>query len=480
MRAVAESAYVADSVSFMRMRFTGMRCGVWACHLTVISRRMMRFLSSLFVAFSLGVHVLHGSPASPTQRRATVPYELYHHDQDALYDLMQSYAGEFPHIARLYSIGQSVEGVDLWVIEISDNPGVHEPGEPEFKYVANMHGNEVTGRETLLYLMQYLCELYAVDDGVTELVDSTRIHLLPAMNPDGYAEAYEGDVGGTTGRRNANGFDLNRNFPDRFKSPEDSPPIQPETQAVIEWIQDYPFVLSANLHNGALVANYPYDAAEDGRSIYSRSPDDDIFIQLAKAYSFSHPTMHLGDTCGDAFTDGITNGADWYSVNGGMQDYNYLNSNCFEITIEQGCVKFPYAADLPDIWAENRVPLLALISEVHKGLAGFVTDERGKPIANASIDIVGRNHSVTTTKDGEYWRLLSPGVYSVAVYADGFSSMCQKGVEVPNDGRLSLNFTLTQLNVRGEDKSFACCSIIMALPSTLAISFGLLILSLLQ
>ena len=434
------------------------------------------FLPSFSVAFSL---VLCGFAVPLAQRRVNVPYEFYHHDQAALYDLMQSYADEFSHIARLYSIGQSVEGVELWVIEISDNPGVHELGEPEFKYVANMHGNEVTGRETLLYLMQYLCELYAVDDAVRELVDSTRIHLLPTMNPDGYADAFEGDASGITGRSNANSFDLNRNFPDRFRCPEDAPPVQPETQAVIEWIHEYPFVLSANLHNGALVANYPYDATEDGRSVYSRSPDDDIFIQLAKAYSFAHPTMHIGVACSETFTDGITNGADWYNVNGGMQDYNYLNSNCFEITIEQGCTKFPFAADLPDIWINNSTPLLALISEVHKGLAGFVTDKNGNPIANASIDIIGRNHSITTTKDGEYWRLLSPGVYSVAVRADGFSSMCQKNVEVPINGRVPLNFTLTEVS-DGKDDNSVCCSLVMSLPSTLVICLCLLFLNLLQ
>lgn len=94
-----------------------------------------------------------------------------------------------------------------------------------------------------------------------------------------------GDKQGYTGRNNSKDVDLNRNFPCRYPKTCVRDPMQPEVSAVLNWSLSYPFVLSSNLHGGSLVANYPYDDTEDGKSIWTPSPDELLFRKLAYTYA---------------------------------------------------------------------------------------------------------------------------------------------------------------------------------------------------
>ncbi|XP_008631108.1 PREDICTED: carboxypeptidase M [Corvus brachyrhynchos] len=335
-----------------------------------------------------------------------------------------------------------LKGRDLWVLVLGKFPTHHKIGIPEFKYVANMHGDETVGREILLHLIDFLVNSYGRDPVITRLLNNTRIHIMPTMNPDGFEATKVPDCYYTRGRYNRNGEDLNRNFPDAFEN--NSASIQPETQAVMDWIKNETFVLSANLHGGALVASYTFD---NGNPVtgslkgYSRSPDDDVFIHLAKTYSSNHASMYKGTGCDNrqTFPDGITNGYSWYQLEGGMQDYNYVWGQCFEITLELSCCKYPPADQLEKFWRDNQVALIEYIKQVHLGVKGQVTDKNGNPIPNAIVEAKGRPHvcPYRTNEQGEYFLLLLPGTYVINATVPGFKSML-KTVEIPdNTGNFS-------------------------------------------
>nr|XP_020029426.1 probable carboxypeptidase X1 isoform X2 [Castor canadensis] len=406
------------------------------------------------------------------------PLEFRHHDYKAMRKLMKQVNEQCPNVTRIYSIGKSHQGLKLYVMEMSDQPGEHELGEPEVRYVAGMHGNEALGRELLLLLMQFLCHEYLQGNPrVTRLLTEMRIHLLPSMNPDGYEIAYRKGselAGWAEGRWTYQGIDLNHNFAD-LNTPlwdaEDyglvipnhhvplptyytlpNATVAPETWAVIEWMKRLPFVLSANLHGGELVVTYPFDMTRTpwaSREL-TPTPDDGVFRWLSTVYAGTNRAMQNTDRrpCHNqdfSLHGNIINGADWHTVPGSMNDFSYMHTNCFEITVELSCDKFPHEKELPQEWENNKEALLTYLEQVRMGIAGVVRDkdtERG--IADAVIAVDGINHDVTTARDGDYWRLLTPGDYMVTASAEGYHSATRNCRVTFEEGPVPCNFLLTK------------------------------------
>lgn len=321
--------------------------------------------------------------------------------------LLQDAANDYPDLCAYHVLGTSVQGREIRALNISDNVGVQED-EPEFKYVSTMHGNEWVGNEMLLYLIDHMLSNYGTDPQVTELIDEVDIWLVPLMNPDGYV---------LNQRYNASGYDLNRSFPDPFTSPNNTPTGRPtEVGVIMNWSFGHTFTHGANMHTGELVVNYPYDNNPTGSSVYTACPDDDLFIVVSKEYSRYNLPMWNSSY----FLYGITNGADWYAIDGGMQDWNYRYMGCNAVTLELSTSFAPPASQIPTYWDNNRQSMLHYMATCLWGVRGLVTGPGGTPLA-CTVTVEGRDHEIYTDPDvGDYHRMLLPGVYDLTFTPDSY------------------------------------------------------------
>jgi len=118
------------------------------------------------------------------------------------------------------------------------------------------------------------------------------------------------------------------------------------------------------------------------------------------------------------FANGITNGADWYIVNGGMQDWNYVYAGCMELTLELSCEKWPPIGDMTKYWEENKVSLIEFSKQGLRGIRGYIYDKADSSPVYASIQILSRSFKVYSDPlTGRYFRILLPGAYDVQVLA---------------------------------------------------------------
>lgn len=229
--------------------------------------------------------------------------------------ILSKYSVDYPNKAHLYSIGKSVEGRDLWVLAVANSrPKWHVPLRAEVKFIGNIHGNELLTGEILLNYARLLVENPDKDQNVEMILNSTRVHILVSMNPDGTKKASLDSCVSKVGRNNSNNLDLNRNFPDKFFCNEAE--LQPETRAVLNWFDSMRFLLSATFHTGAMVASYGYENFAHSESAnqakYVATDDDEVLRHLAKQYSLNHKYMATAVCDNETFTDGITNGGILY------------------------------------------------------------------------------------------------------------------------------------------------------------------------
>ncbi|GAB4323037.1 MAG: hypothetical protein Kow0074_14950 [Candidatus Zixiibacteriota bacterium] len=284
---------------------------------------------------------------------------------------MDSISTQYPAIASpKFSIGQSVNGLDIWAMKISDNWGTDE-NEPEFLFTGMHHAREPIGLEVNLETIRTLVEGYGIDPRITQLVDEREIWFIPCLNPDGYEyNTSNFPAGGGMWRKNRRnngngtfGVDLNRNYGHEWgydnngSSPSSSsetyrgtaPFSEPETQAIRAFVNSRQFVFAVNFHSYSDLYLWPwgYD--------YIYTPDQVLFEAIGDSLSTYN---------------GYTPQVGWalYPTNGDSDDWMYgatgEHQKILSFTPEVGSSAqgfWPPEADIPGLIAENIEPNLIWI-----------------------------------------------------------------------------------------------------------------------
>jgi hypothetical protein len=251
----------------------------------------------------------------------------YHNYASGIADL-EDYAATYPALTRLIDLGQSVEGKRIVALKISDHAADSE-AEPGIVFDGAIHGDEAIGAELCFAFISYLLDNYGDDPAVTALVDDNEIFVVPMMNPDNLTQA----------RGNANGIDMNRNYP-FFWEGTGAWTGAPETRAIMGFVMDVRPMLYINYHAGATLVNYNWDG------VYTLSPDNDLEIAMSQVYA--GPSGY-----------GITNGAQWYIADGTTEDWVHGTDGATSVIVELSGNKMPPQSAWQDIFNKNIPTMIA-------------------------------------------------------------------------------------------------------------------------
>ncbi len=331
-------------------------------------------------------------------------------------NMMFQFATDHPDKCEIITLGTLPSGRKIMIAHL--NNGVAD-GKPKFLYTSTIHGDETTGWIMMLRLIDYLLE-NPDEPEVQTVMNNIDLYIGPNANPDGTYHGGNNSVSGAT-RENANGVDMNRNYPDPHSGPHpDGYEYQTETQWFMDFAAEIPFVMAANYHGGSEVMNYPWDNS------YTLHADDawwklvcHEYADLCHAHNQNYMVLYDSDA-----EDGIINGALWYMIGGGRQDYMNGYAQCREVTIECSNSKTPNANQLPTFWTYNKEGIFAYMNQCLYGIHGTVTDAaNGQPI-NATITIEGHDDTYSFVEShlpaGDYHRPIKGGTYQVTFTKNGY------------------------------------------------------------
>lgn len=145
-----------------------------------MTRMRCRSLVYAFLASVVGSAQAAGQAESP----ANPNWAKFHSTADA-HALLDGWAAAYPGLTELYSIGETLEGTPLMVLEITNEATGPAADKPAYYYDGNIHAGELTGAEVALHFAHYVLSRYGSDPRITRLLNTRALYVRPKFNPDG-------------------------------------------------------------------------------------------------------------------------------------------------------------------------------------------------------------------------------------------------------------------------------------------------------
>lgn len=134
-------------------------------------------LFSLALLLSVCAFAQSEDPKNPNWKK-------YHNTTDA-YALLKGWSTTYPNLTSLYSIGETLKGTPLMVLEITNKETGSPGSKPAYYYDGNIHAGELTGAEVSLHFAWHILTQYDKDLRIKNLVDTRTLYIRPKFNPDG-------------------------------------------------------------------------------------------------------------------------------------------------------------------------------------------------------------------------------------------------------------------------------------------------------
>ncbi|HPI67599.1 MAG TPA: M14 family metallopeptidase [Bacteroidales bacterium] len=121
-----------------------------------------------------------GTPVNP---KVQVSWNKYY-TPSGVEDFCKKLASAYPGLVTLESIGKSYQGRDIYTLTISDKSSGKPDHKPAFWIDGNIHSVELQGTEMAMYTAWYLCEMYADNVFIKQLLADKTFYITPTINPD--------------------------------------------------------------------------------------------------------------------------------------------------------------------------------------------------------------------------------------------------------------------------------------------------------